>query len=254
MTVQPGFIIDKPRTTAHPAANPKSEQARQNGTAYPPLESGDRLSRAEFERRYCAHPEIKKAELIEGVVYVASPVRIEQHSEPHANIIFWLGYYRATTPGLRMADNGTLRLDADNEPQPDVCLWIDEQSGGQTRINQADYLEGTPEFIVEVAASSATYDLHDKLNAYRRNGVKEYLVLLPYEQKVIWYIWQEGEYHQLAPDEQGILRSQVFPGLYFQPTLFWSGDLAGLLALLQQGINSPEHAAFVQQLASKQKA
>jgi len=253
MTTQAAPMVEKPidnrlkETVDHTSLKPRP-------ATFPPLNSGDRLSRAEFERRYRAQPEIKKAELIEGVVYVASPVRIEQHSEPHGNIIIWLGNYRAFTPGLRLADNGTLRLDADNEPQPDVCLWIDEKYGGQARINQEDYLEGTPELIVEVAASSATYDLHDKLNAYRRNGVKEYLVLLPYEQKVIWYNWYEGEYRQLSPDEQGILRSQVFPGLYFQPALFWAGDLAGLLALLQQGINSPEHTTFVQQLASKRKA
>jgi Uma2 family endonuclease len=258
------MTVQSAQTTVHPSTPQKHDEGVANGAAqkaftqagdyqFPPLESGDRLSRAEFERRYLARPDIKKAELIEGVVYVSSPVRIEQHSEPHATIIFWLGYYRATTPGLRMADNGTLRLDVDNEPQPDVCLWIDEQAGGQAWVNQNDYLEGAPELIVEVAGSTAAYDLHDKLNAYRRSGVKEYLVLLPNEQKLIWHVWHEGEYHTLAPDEQGILRSQVFPGLWFHPTRFWSGDMAGLLALLQEGINSPEHRAFVEQLASQRK-
>ncbi|MFN8494597.1 MAG: Uma2 family endonuclease [Caldilineaceae bacterium] len=218
---------------------------------FPSLESGDRLSRAEFERRYLARPDLKKAELIEGVVYVSSPVRIEQHSEPHAAVVAWLGYYRAMTLGLRMADNGTLRLDVDNEPQPDVCLWIDERYGGQTRIAPDDYLEGAPELVIEVAGSSAAYDLHDKLNAYRRNGIKEYLVLLPNEQRIIWHIWHEGEYQILAPDEQGILRSQVFPGLWFDAARFWQGDIAGLLALLQEGINAPEHRAFVEQLKNR---
>lgn len=221
---------------------------------FPSLESGDRLSRAEFERRYLARPDLKKAELIEGVVYVSSPVCIEQHSEPHAAAIAWLGYYRAMTPGLRIADNGTLRLDVDNEPQPDVCLWIDERYGGQTRIAPDDYLEGAPELIVEVAGSTAAYDLYDKLNAYRRSGVKEYLVLLPNEQRIIWHVWHEGEYVILAPDEQGILRSQVFPGLWFDAARFWQGDIAGLLALLQAGLSSPEHKVFVEQLASRRKS
>ncbi len=219
----------------------------------PPLNSGDRLSRAEFHRRYLAQPEIKKAELIEGVVYVASLVRIKQHSQPHSYIVGWLMVYCAATPGIRMADNGTLKLDVDNEPQPDVSVWIDEKLGGQARIGPDDYLEGAPELIVEVAASSAAYDLHDKRNAYRRSGVQEYLVLLPYEQQIVWYMGQEGEYHELVADAQGILRSVVFPGLWFDPARFWADDLAGLLAVLQQGLAAPEHAAFVERLMALAK-
>ena len=150
-----------------------------------------------------------------------------------------------------IADNSTLRLDVDNEPQPDVAVWIDEKLGGGARIAADDYLEGAPELIVEVAASSAAYDLHDKRNAYRRNGVQEYLVLLPYEQKIVWYTWQEGEYHEITADAQGILRSLVFPGLWFHPALFWAGDLAGLIRILQQGLASLDHAAFVECLTSQ---
>jgi len=219
---------------------------------FPALASGDRLSRVEFERRYSARSDIKKAELIEGVVYVSSPVRNKQHGLPHQRINTWLGLYCAATPGVLATDNATLRLDTANEPQPDVMVWIDEAWGGQLYSTEDDYLAGVPELIVEIAASSAAYDLHDKMNAYQRNGVQEYLVLLPYEQQTRWYAWRAGEYHELTPDEQGILHSQVFPGLYFDSARFWSGDLAGLLALLQQGISSPEHADFVAQLAGKQ--
>jgi Uma2 family endonuclease len=134
-------------------------------------------------------------------------------------------------------------------PQPDVCVWIDQTHGGQAQLTEDDYLAGSPELIVEVAASSAAYDLHDKRNAYRRNGVPEYLVLLTYEQRAIWHHWHEGQYAEVLPDEQGIIRSQVFPGLWLEPARFWAGDLAGLLALVQQGVNSPEHADFVQRLA-----
>ena len=123
----------------------------------PPLESGDRLSRSEFERRYSDMPHVKKAELIEGVVYVSSPVRII-HSQPHANIITWLGVYSAATPGIRCYDNPTVRLDRDNEPQPDAVLRL--ETGGTSHISADGYLEGPPELVVEVAASSASYDLH----------------------------------------------------------------------------------------------
>lgn len=217
----------------------------------PPLESGDRLSRAEFERRYNARPDIKKAELIEGVVYVASPVRVKQHGLPHQRISTWIGVYCADTPGVLAVDNSTLRLDTDNEPQPDISVWIDEALGGRAMISTDDYLEGAPELLIEVAASTAAYDLHDKLHAYRRNRVQEYLVLLVHEKKVIWYQWQEGSYQPMPPDAQGILRSQIFPGLWLDPVRFGAGDMSGVLAVLRQGIDSPEHADFLQTLAGR---
>lgn len=218
---------------------------------HPSLESGDRLTRIEFECRYKARPDIKKAELIEGVVYVASPVRVRLHGIPHNSMNTWLGVYSAATPGVWAADNSTLRLDMDNEPQPDLCLWLDTDLGGNARISDDDYLEGAPELIVEIAGSSAAYDLHDKRTAYRRNGVQEYVVLITQERRTVWYSWQEGEYQEIKPDEQGILHSRIFPGLWFHGAHFWSGNMAALLALLQQGINSPEHAAFVEQLQQR---
>lgn len=228
-----------------PALPLQEDQSIRDGR--PPLDSGDRLTRAEFERRYAARPDIKKAELIEGVVYVPSPV-YPQHGEPHSDIITWLGTYRAATPGIRVSDNTSLRLDVDNEPQPDVCVWIDDPTGEGMRVPRDSFLEITPDLVVEVAASSAAYDLHDKLNAYRRNRVQEYLVLVIYEQETRWHTWHEGEYQLLEPDEEGILRSQVLPGLWLQPERFWAGDLAGVLAVLQRGLESPEHQAFVRRL------
>jgi Uma2 family endonuclease len=233
-TRQPTPIVGKPR--AQPPITP---------SAIPPLENGDRLSRAEFERRYKADPEIKKAELIEGVVYVASPVRVRRHGIPHSDIISWLGWYRAATRGVYVADNSTLQLDLDNEPQPDVAIWIE---GGNAYINAEDYLEGAPELIVEVAGSSASIDLGDKLTTYRRNGVQEYLVLLTHEREVRWFSWRTGEAEEILPDEGGILRSLVLPGLQLHPGLFWQGDMAGVLDVLQQGLATAEHAAFVQRL------
>ena len=216
----------------------------------PILESGDRLSRAEFERRYQALPQLKKAELIEGVVYVASPVRIKQHGEPHGDIITWLGLYKVATPGVMLGDNPTVRLDFDNEPQPDALLRIDETKGGQSRISADDYIEGAPELIVEIAASSASYDLYDKLRAYRRNGVREYLVWLTQEQAFRWYVLQEGEYVQQQPDGLGILRSQVFPGLQLAVEALLAGEMQRVLVVLQEGIDSEMHQRFVARLAS----
>ncbi len=199
-----------------------------------PLESGDRLTRAEFERRYACHPDIEKAELVEGVVYVASPVRILKHAQPHGFILGWLAAFVAATEGVILGDNGTVRLDPDNEPQPDAFLAWDASHGGQSRVDEDDYLDGAPELIVEVAASSAAYDLHDKLRSYRRNQVQEYVVWQILENRVDWFRLRNGEYVVLKPDRRGIIESEVFPGLKLNVRALLKGDLKSVLAELNR--------------------
>ena len=217
----------------------------------PPLESGDRLSRSEFERRYAVASQLKKAELIEGVVYVAAALRFRNHGQPHGNLIIWLGTYKVATVGVELADNTTVRLDFDNEPQPDVALFLDPAIGGQVQISADDYLEGAPELIAEVAASRAAYDLGDKKKAYRRNGVQEYIVWQMFENRLDWFVLQDGEYVALAPDAAGILRSRTFPGLWLAVEALLTRQMPQVMAVLQQGLNSPEHQAFAQQLCDR---
>ncbi len=217
----------------------------------PPLENGERLTRAEFERRYEAMPHIKKADLIEGVVYMPSPVRFESHAEPHSQVIIWLGAYYVATPGVKLGDNATVRLDLDNEVQPDALLRLDEGLGGASRISDDDYIEGSPELIVEIAASSTSYDLYDKLKVYRRNRVQEYIVWQVYDRRLDWFRWQEGEYLPLSPDAEGVIRSQVFPGLRLAVPALLTGDLATVLVELRRGLETPEHAAFVERLSQR---
>ena len=193
------------------------------------LESGDRLSQTEFHRRYCARPDIKKAELVEGVVYVASPVRA-LHGEPHGDVMGWLAAYKARTPGVRMGDNMTVILDDDNEVQPDAFLWRQEPDG--PHVNEEGYVEGAPQLVVEIAAGSASYDLHDKMRAYRRNGLREYVVWRVLDQAVDWFRLTEGEYVRVEPDERGIIESAVFAGLRLHVAMMLAGDLAGVLAEL----------------------
>ncbi|MBW4591717.1 MAG: Uma2 family endonuclease [Brasilonema angustatum HA4187-MV1] len=216
----------------------------------PPLESGDRLTRHEFERRYQTMPHVKKAELIEGVVYLASPVRVKSHGRPHAKIITWLGTYCVATPGVDMADNATVRLDVDNEPQPDALLRLEPEVGGKSRISDDDYVEGAPELIVEIAASSASYDLTDKLNAYRRNGVQEYIVWQMYENRLNWFKLEEGRYVSLEPDTTGVIRSYIFPGLWLAVPALQEGNMVEVLAVLHQGLQTQEHQAFVESINS----
>ncbi|WP_439344778.1 Uma2 family endonuclease [Vacuolonema iberomarrocanum] len=216
--------------------------------AVPPLESGDRLTRAEFERRYRVTPEPFKAELIEGVVYVASPVR-NLHGNPHFNLITWLGVYSAATPGVSGADNTTTRLDLDNEPQPDALLRI--ETGGTSSISADGYVEGAPELVAEIATSSAALDFGAKMNAYRRNGVQEYLIWDTFENRLSWYQLQNEEFVVMEPDTEGIIGSQVFPGLWLEVPALLSGDMMAVLNGLQRGIADPSHQVFLERLAQQ---
>lgn len=207
----------------------------------PPLENGDRLNRYEFERRYNTMPHLKKAELIEGIVYMPAALRFKSHGQPHGWVMAWLGVYAAMTPGVAVGDAPTVRLDIDNEPQPDAILMIE---GGQARLSSDDYIEGAPELVVEIAASSVAIDLHAKKRAYCRNGVREYIVWRVLDQEIDWFYLEEGEYLDLNCDPDGISRSQVFPGLWLATASLLSGEMPHVLAVLQEGLQSAEHRQF----------
>jgi Uma2 family endonuclease len=216
-----------------------------------PLENGDELAASEFLRRYEAMPEIKKAELIEGIVYMPSPVRLEQHAEPDTITQMWLAVYAARTPGTRAASNATVRLDADNVPQPDSLLRLLPECGGRTRVDANGYLAGPPELIVEIAGSSAAIDLHAKLRAYRRAGVREYLVWRTLEAQFDWFVLEHDEYRLNSLTPQHLLRSPHFPGLTLAVEALLALDSARVLDVLQASLQDPAHAAFAAQLASK---
>jgi Uma2 family endonuclease len=217
----------------------------------PPLENGDRLTRAEFERRYAAMPHLRKAELIEGVVYVPAALRFKSHAQPHSNLMGWLWTYQIVTPGVELGDTPTVQLDADNEPQPDAVLLISEQAGGQSRITAEDYVDGAPELVAEVAASSAAYDLYDKKRVYQRNGVQEYIVWQVFEQKIDWFVLEEGRYVSLQPDVEGTIRSRMFPGLWLAAPALVQGNMAEVLRVLQAGLQTSEHREFVRRLGDR---
>jgi Uma2 family endonuclease len=214
----------------------------------PPLRNGDHLTRDEFERRYEAMPESVKAELIEGVVYLAAAVRAQEHGEPHADLLGWLSFYRAYTPGVRAGDNSTLRLDLDNDPQPDAYLRIEHERGGQATVDDDGYVSGPPELVAEVAASSVSIDRNTKFRVYRRNGVREYIIWRVEDEAIDWFVLRGTQYEPLPPDAAGLLKSEVFPGLWLDPAALLGGDLARVLAVLQQGLASLEHTAFVARL------
>ncbi len=212
-----------------------------------PLENGDRLASTEFLRRYEGMPELKKAELVDGIVHTVSPVsRI--HAKPDALIQLWIGYYAAQTAGVEHLPNATIILSGDNTPQPDCLLRLLPEFGGSSTITEKNYVSGPPELVVEIAASSASIDLHDKLRAYQRHKVPEYIVWLVAERAIKWFLLEDDQYLELRPDARGTLRSRVFPGLILavQPALDLEG--AAVLTALEKGLASTEHAAFINQL------
>jgi Uma2 family endonuclease len=193
------------------------------------LENGDRLNRLEFERRYAAS-NIKKAELIEGIVHLASPLLFTLHAEPHAQILIWLGTYQSRFPALEVGIEPTVRLDPDNEPQPDVVLF---RLGGNAQIDDDGYITGAPELVVEIAASTVSYDLHAKKRVYERNGVKEYIVWRTLDREIDWFILENSKYVRLNPDDAGIIHSREFDGLRLNIKAILNGDMAVVLDSLR---------------------
>ncbi|WP_165224246.1 Uma2 family endonuclease [Aquisphaera insulae] len=217
----------------------------------PPLENGDQLSRAEFERRYEAMPGLKKAELIEGIVFMPSPVRFRQHSEPDSRVNWWLQNYAIATLGILSGQGASIRLDLDNEPQADAVLMIAPEHGGQASFSPDDYIEGAPELVAEISASTVSMDLNLKFHVYLRNGVREYIVWRIRDRAIDWFVRRDADYVRLEPDAEGCYRSVTFPGLWLDPKALVSGDMARVKIMAEQGLASPEHADFVRKLAER---
>ena len=228
----------------------------------PPLRNGDHLTRAEFHRRYEAMGDDVRAELIEGIVYLrskhdmASPVSIDSHGTPHLHVVTWVGFYLSKTPGLIGGDNSTVFIDGTNEPQPDVLLGIPAAVGGQTRLTtrgKKRYVDGAPELVIEIAAGTASIDLNAKLTAYQRNGVGEYLVVLAEDQREVrWFVLEDDHFTPLRPDESGLLKSRLFPGLWLDGAALLAGDLPRLLAGIDAGCATEAHRQFAARVGGRE--
>jgi hypothetical protein len=220
--------------------------APQPQSPIPPLRDGERLTQEEFHRRYEACPKHVKAELIGGVVHMASPLG-ERHGERHVNLSGVMWIYQTATPGIRGVDNATTILGEQSEPQPDLSLRILAEYGGQAKVNPQGYLAGAPELIAEVADSREAIALGAKRADYQQAGVREYLVVCVREQEIHWFDFRAGG--ELHPTRKGIYRSRIFPGLWVDGPALLAGNAPRLLEVVQQGIASRQHAAFVERLA-----
>ncbi len=219
--------------------------------ALPLLKAGDRLGRDEFMRRWEAHPSLKQAELIRGVVHMASPLSVD-HGDLDGVVAGWLGSYAGATPGCRLSINNTWLMTEDSAPQPDTSLRILPEFGGRSRL-EGRYTAGAPEFLCEISLSSSAYDLDEKLALYQEVGVQEYLAVLVQEGEVRWHRLNGDRFEVVPLPADGIYRSEVFPGLWLDAAAVLVVDLTRVLAVLKESLASPAHAEFVAQLAARRR-
>jgi Uma2 family endonuclease len=222
----------------------------RRSSTLPPIENGDHLDQATFHARYEAMPEDCRAELIGGIVYMASPQK-GQHSEAQQLTVRWLDEYAEATPGTKALVNNTQILGPDSEPEPDGCLFIAPDYGGQVYLDENDYYHGSPELIVEVSWATESIDLNRKKRDYQKAGVREYVVLALRTQQVFWFVRQRGKYKDVPLPSDGIFRSREFPGLWLDAEAMLRTDRRRVLDALRQGLATPEHAAFVAKLEKR---
>ena len=192
-----------------------------------PFENGDVMSRDQFHRLYSQCDELEHVELIEGVVYLPSPTRDHGHADEQMLVLEWLAAYRGDDPALKVAPPGSVLLDDLNEPEPDARLIRRDNA-----VYDDGYLASPPELIVEIAASSASRDLHQKKQAYERNGVREYIVWRTRDNALDWFRLVDGAYQRIEPGNDGIIESAEFPGLRLDTNALLNHDRKKLLAAL----------------------
>ncbi|HXE55346.1 MAG TPA: Uma2 family endonuclease [Tepidisphaeraceae bacterium] len=209
------------------------------------LHTGDRMTREEFHLLYEDSPKHLKAELIGGTVYVASPLG-SLHGNNHLRLGVLFGIYEGNTPGVEAGDNTTILLGKDSEPQPDLYLRVLPERGGQSKTDRRQYIVGAPELVAEIAHSSRAIDLHAKKEDYARYGVREYLVASLADKRLYWFDFTTSR--ELSPDTDGVVRVHNFPGFWIHVEALFAHDFRRLMSALQQGMDSPEHGAFIDRL------
>jgi Uma2 family endonuclease len=210
------------------------------------LVEGQRLDQPTFHALYQTMPAGTRAELIDGVVHIPSPVGLE-HGEAHVPVIVWLSYYAENTPGAQAMDNATTIIGWKSEPQPDGLLRILPEYGGRT-WNKGGFVHGAPELVVEVAKATRYVDLGPKLDDYERAGVQEYVVRAIDPHEIYWFSLEKGKLVQRPIGDGGLYQSSVFPGLWLDPAALLNGDTRRLRAVVDLGCTTTDHAAFVARL------
>jgi hypothetical protein len=214
----------------------------------PPLVAGQHLDQATFHQRYEAMPPETRAELVGGIVYMPSPMRGDHGTESRF-VAGWLDRYERFTPGVEGADGATVKLDLQGEPQPDHFLLIVPECGGQSGVDAEGYFRGAPEMVLEIARATRYFDLNRKKADYERAGVQEYVVVELDPDRIHWFVRRGDRFEEMRPGRDGIYRSKVFPGLWLDAQALFRRDRARRDEVLEQGVASPPHAAFMARLA-----
>jgi Uma2 family endonuclease len=212
------------------------------------LVEGQRLDQPTFHALYEAMPPGTRAELIDGVVFMPSPVG-DAHGRAQVPTIVWLSYYAEKTSGLELLDNATMILGWKSEPQPDALLRVLSERGGRTHI-EGGYVSGAPELVAEIAKATRYVDLGPKLDEYERAGVLEYVVRAIDPDELYWFSQENGTLVQRAPGSDGLHRSIAFPGLWLDPVALLNGDTRRIRAVVDLGCATSEHAEFVARLGA----
>jgi Uma2 family endonuclease len=210
------------------------------------------MDAGEFLRCREALPELKFAELIDGIVHIPSPLMLD-HGDIDLRVDSWLKLYVHATPGTQAACNATCQM-LDDVPQPDVFLRVRPSHRGQSRDKrkgEADYLVGAPELVIEMCLTSTEVDFGPKLVLYECACVREYITIELLRKRIVWRILEDGTYKPLPPPEDGVLRSRFFPGLWLDVVAFWADDGAKMTAALTAGLSTEEHQRFIASLAAK---
>lgn len=231
---------------------PVASTEQKPNARVPPLENGDRLDQRTFHERYESTADHVRAELIGGIVYLASPQKIP-HSRTTLLVGRWLDEYEERTPGTEMLAGATDIMGSESQPEPDHCLFVLPAYGGRVRVNRRGYLTGAPEPIVETAATTESRDLHQKKDDCEKARVREYVVVALRSKKVFWFIRRGGKFAEMRPGPDGIFRSKAFPGLRLDRDALLKRDRARLLTVLREGLASIEHASFVAKLAARKR-
>jgi Uma2 family endonuclease len=216
--------------------------------AEPFLFEGQRLDQPTFHTIYEQMPEDFKAELIDGVVYLMNMPLYADHSDPDSYMIGLLFTYSMETPGTRVRNGITTKLGPRSEVQPDSCLLIEPEFGGRTQLDAQKAMVAAPELVVEIGSSTLRRDLDAKKKVYEEAGALEYVVYAAQDRKFHWFVLQDGRFVPLTLDAEGLYRSRAFPGFWLDEAAFIANDGQGVMAALRRGLESPEHAEFVERL------
>ena len=229
--------------SVHHVTKPPAAPAR----FVPPFENGDCMDQKAFHALYEKTPHGFKAELIGGVVHMASPVS-KPHGRTHRRLCRWLDGYVDETPGVEGYDNTTNIQGEKSEPQPDLTLIVEPEYGGLTGEDSKGCIVGPAELVIEIAHSSVSIDRHAKFRDYERVGVREYMIVITKSERIEWYGRGKKGFESISPEGDGTVRSRVFPGLWLDPAGIFARSSKRLLAVLNEGLATEELAKFAAKL------